>query len=1487
MKWFNRTLSLLATLFIVQFSFGQSSYQVQSLHDTLQWSPNCDSNIFLSVACESMPQGANGNYLLWTQGQNFSPGSWSLYVDWGDGTSSYHNGQSSQPGQEIQWQPWLGHSYPWADSTYNIHVTFHNPSTQDSASADFSHTVNTCSNNFYGSLDIDCDANGSVDSTTNTFPLRLTNNANGNSYLVQLWNGSGSTYNLPNGTYSVEVDSAWLFQNNYTAHQFTPSTLTINNGSTSTYSGVLHCANNMINHCSTGRVFCDNNANGIYDAGDQGIANAELELYHNGLMFALWTDANGEYQFNGTSSQPADYTGLVCVKQSWLTQNGYVAFNACDSIYETRCNHPNNNYTYLAINCGTSSTVTGCLSGQVFCDANDDNHPDSTDMMIPNAPVDLWIGGNHYQGSTDQNGYYNITYTYNPSTTQSGYACVDSSWLLNNGYIQPGAYNQFCNGFSADSCGSGSNLNFALDCDSSSQGQACISGTLFCDANQNGQMDSTEMPLNNAPVHVYFNQTNFIVYTDQNGHYQYNPSFATGNSSALICLDNAWLSQHGYQASNMCDTIYDATCGNPNNTPVNFAIDCDSTSGGGGTTNGCFYGMIFCDQNQNGVYDSLENTIGGAPFTVYVGNNVYQMQADVNGYYQFTYQYDSSQTSQGQICVDTAWLIQNGYTSPNTWYPQCQSFTVGNCGPNDQIDFAIHCDTVSQSQACISGTLYCDANQNGQMDSTEMPLTNAPVNIYFNGGYMQVFTDQNGNYQYGSSFTGSNTGALVCLDYQWMTQQGYQNSYACDTVFDATCGNPNNTPVNFAIDCDSTSGGGGTTNGCFYGMIFCDQNQNGIYDSLENTIGGAPFTVYVGNNVYQMQADANGYYQFSFQYDSTQTSQGQVCVDTAWLIQNGYTSPNTWVNQCHNFSIGNCGPNDQIDFAIHCDSVSQSQACISGTLFCDDNQNGQLDSTELRLSNAPVHVYFNGTNSLVYTDQNGIYQYNSQFTGSNTGALVCLDYQWMTQHGFQANSMCDTVYDATCGNPNNTPVNFAIDCDSTSNNNACVQGNIFCDVNGNGVYDSTDLGLVNAVLYLNDQQTNATVTLFSNPNGHFSYSGPALGDSVTVYVDSAWLSTFGYNGPSSFTISTDCSQNIILNIPLDCGSSPACSDMYAHVDPWIGYYQNNVNYIKIKWGTYGPQAPGNYTLSLEYPAGVTPVTSTFNNSNYVIANNTVTWTMNSNSSSFMLTDVIGFSVPSGIPSGTPHTYKVTVMPVPASTDCHLLNNKDELTMIVGNSYDPNDKTVNHPELIDPYSTQEFTYRIRFQNTGTAPAQDVYIMDTLDANLDWSTFRILDYSHPMSVIDEGNGIIRFDFPDIWLPDSNANEPESHGYVKYTIKEHDDLPLGSAIENTAYIFFDWNPAIITNTTYNENNTLSLEEKEGLNARVYPNPANEVIHIQSDSRIVSVEVISTDGKVLIQENGVDVQNLNLHSVSSGVYLLQLRDEVGRQSVQRFQKQ
>ena len=133
--------------------------------------------------------------------------------------------------------------------------------------------------------------------------------------------------------------------------------------------------------------------------------------------------------------------------------------------------------------------------------------------------------------------------------------------------------------------------------------------------------------------------------------------------------------------------------------------------------------------------------------------------------------------------------------------------------------------------------------------------------------------------------------------------------------------------------------------------------------------------------------------------------------------------------------------------------------------------------------------------------------------------------------------------------------------------------------------------------------------------------------------------------------------------------------------------------------------------------------------------------------------------------------------------------------------DPNNKipviksSISEEEFVD--KTNQIHYTINFQNEGQAPARDVYILDQLSTRLDWQTMEIRDASHPMSASMTNDGLVRFDFKDIILPEKAVNEEGSKGFVRFTIYPKADLQIGEEIQNTAAICFDLNAPVITNT------------------------------------------------------------------------------------------
>lgn len=248
-----------------------------------------------------------------------------------------------------------------------------------------------------------------------------------------------------------------------------------------------------------------------------------------------------------------------------------------------------------------------------------------------------------------------------------------------------------------------------------------------------------------------------------------------------------------------------------------------------------------------------------------------------------------------------------------------------------------------------------------------------------------------------------------------------------------------------------------------------------------------------------------------------------------------------------------------------------------------------------------------------------------------------------------------------------------------------------------------------------------------------------------------------------------------------------------------------------------------------------------------------------------------------------------VMTLPADDQDHFVD--IECHMILG-SFDPNDKRglplgtgVQH--LIAP--NQDLEYHIRFQNTGTDTAYSVVVRDQLPPELDLSTFRPGVSSHPYTFNILPGNVLEWSFLQIMLPDSGANEPASNGFLKFHISQNVDLPPGTRLRNAADIFFDYNPAIVTDTAWHtiadsvqgvllvEIDPPAIADQAQL-LLAYPNPFRESVTLAyADASIegLRLEVFDMQGRLLreqISAAGHHQLVFRRENLADGVYFFRL---------------
>lgn len=229
---------------------------------------------------------------------------------------------------------------------------------------------------------------------------------------------------------------------------------------------------------------------------------------------------------------------------------------------------------------------------------------------------------------------------------------------------------------------------------------------------------------------------------------------------------------------------------------------------------------------------------------------------------------------------------------------------------------------------------------------------------------------------------------------------------------------------------------------------------------------------------------------------------------------------------------------------------------------------------------------------------------------------------------------------------------------------------------------------------------------------------------------------------------------------------------------------------------------------------------------------------------------------------------------PISGDDTPLDNASSLRQTVVGSLDPNNKACLEGNIVSPTRIGDYLhYNINFENTGTAPATFVVVRDEIDTyQFNLASLRILNSSHPMTVTAL-NGAVEFIFQNINLG------PGQHGNVTFKIKTKSTLTTGSTVTNIADIYFDYNYPVTTNfavTTFQALSNSIFDVDNSIS--VYPNPATDIINIQSNTTIKSMQLYDVQGRVLqtsLENNANAV--IDISQKSNGIYFLKITSEKG----------
>ncbi len=465
-------------------------------------------------------------------------------------------------------------------------------------------------------------------------------------------------------------------------------------------------------------------------------------------------------------------------------------------------------------------------------------------------------------------------------------------------------------------------------------------------------------------------------------------------------------------------------------------------------------------------------------------------------------------------------------------------------------------------------------------------------------------------------------------------------------------------------------------------------------------------------------------------------------------------------------------------------------------------------------------------------------------------------------------------YDNPGYSPGYSSIKIVVFHENVANEVNHLVGTVFYDANNNGQQELNEMRLDDHLVVLNDgmhQKVKQT-----DEYGLFQFT-TREGD----YVLAANIGDAFTTAPIQYELSLDTIPSIIdsLDFAVQIVDPALDLNLYHSNTPLRRGFDTNFDFVIKNEGSLGSPAtvklkPHDYLEFIQ--SNLTPTQ---------LSDTLIIWELDSIDIFGKTTIEAQFNVSLESTIGDVLSSDVALFPIEGDID--LSRNQYEILNEVLGAIDPNDKLVSPNlsaiNLIEFDAGALFDYTIRFQNVGTFEATFITVIDTLDEDLDITTFNMLSASHDYS-LEIKDRVARWFFNNIALPDSSTSEEGSHGYVKYHIEPYEGVVDGTEFTNKAHIYFDYEAPVVTNETNNIIHVLvGLQTIELLEFDLFPNPAHRsaVLRFQNNANeMARLEVYSIQGKLVeIKESYSNEIRIDKNELPDGIYTFSLRigDQLG----------
>ena len=459
-------------------------------------------------------------------------------------------------------------------------------------------------------------------------------------------------------------------------------------------------------------------------------------------------------------------------------------------------------------------------------------------------------------------------------------------------------------------------------------------------------------------------------------------------------------------------------------------------------------GVVWFDQNSDGIIDGIEPKIQGVPVFLMTctGQFITSTLSDVNGNYEFL-----------DVANNNYKVFFNNASLPSNYkFTLLSPTTDNNVAENgfSLCHLAIDGDYTIHGGFTILGVVgdkvWNDLNGNGLQDTGENGISNVMVTLYDSDDILinQTSTNQNGNYSFQNLFPG-----LYYLHF--------------DVSENFTAVNVNNS--NASLNSNITNANGLNTTSLFYinpaanesnidagfyqcahicGSAYLDSNFDDLFSTNENGINGLRVSLYkvttIDTSLFSFATTGqkpgspsdDGYYDFCVPpgeyYLHVEINNGQDLMAGLPFVGSDNTKYNYithmfGLNTTNKFTVVSGDTLCNINNGFYCSSS------IGNRVWEDTNYNGVQDTGEVGLSGVSVYLYNISNTQLASTttDENGLFEFNN--LGDGHYYIHCVvDPQLTFTWPFAGDSESDSNINGYFG-PGTTSTIYLGNCDKINN----------------------------------------------------------------------------------------------------------------------------------------------------------------------------------------------------------------------------------------------------------------------------------------------------------------------------------------------------------------------------------------------------------------------------------------------------------------------